>query len=51
VTNFERGQKRYVTDLANRFIAAHPQAVTQYRDQKFTTVVIRADRLLPALAE
>jgi len=51
VTNFERGQKPYVTELANRFISTHPQSVEEFRDRQFITVVIRADQLLPALAE
>ncbi len=52
ITNFERGQKRYVRDLATRLDRSQlgPSDMRWFRDDQFTTLLVRA-RALRALVD
>jgi hypothetical protein len=51
ITNFERGQKRYVLGLPNRIASWNPETAAVFRDQQFRTIVIRSSLLLRSFAD
>jgi 4-amino-4-deoxy-L-arabinose transferase-like glycosyltransferase len=46
ITNFERGQKPYVSGLIGQSAVGSPESAAQFHDGRYTTAVIRSNLLL-----